>query len=164
MPYMPTHARRHSRRLTAPAAEYGSTGCARSLESQPKPTGNKPAKTAPPPSPKATSADAARFKVPASYSLKNWDPTESPILLLGNAFDANSLGKWIYDWTVFNHGAGTPLSETASDLWRLLLKLTYKTNQAPRRGRGRRRNDAYYKIYNADNEKVSSINKLGKKV
>ena len=50
---------------------------------------------------KATDEDARRAGIPAGYSFKNWDPTEEPILLLGSVFDANSLGKWIYDWTVF---------------------------------------------------------------
>src|SRR5690349_8878367 len=47
---------------------------------------------------KATEADAIKHKIPAGYSLKNWDPAEEPIMLLGSVFDANSLGKWIYDW------------------------------------------------------------------
>ena len=38
------------------------------------------------------------------------------VMLLGSVFDANSLGKWIYDWTVFHHGPGTPMSEFAGDL------------------------------------------------
>ena len=61
--------------------------------------------------------------VPAGYSTKNWDPSEQPILLLGSVFDANSLGKWIYDWTVFHRGPGTPASDTAGELWLLLLRL-----------------------------------------
>lgn len=43
----------------------------------------------------ATEADATKHRIPKGYSLKNWDPTEEPILLLGSVFDANSLGKWI---------------------------------------------------------------------
>ncbi|KAI9792154.1 MAG: hypothetical protein M1816_002694 [Peltula sp. TS41687] len=49
----------------------------------------------------------AKTEVPAGYSTKNWDPTEDPIFLPGSAFDANSLGKWIYDWPVYRHGPGT---------------------------------------------------------
>ena len=74
--------------------------------------------------------DAAKAGIPAGYSIKNWDPTESPILLLGSVFDANSLGKWIYDWTVFHHGAATPMSEVAGDLWLLLIKLAGKMKRA----------------------------------
>ena len=36
------------------------------------------------------------------------EPAEEPIVLLGSVFDANSLGKWIYDWTVYHHGASSP--------------------------------------------------------
>ena len=97
--------------------------------SQSKPTASKPAKAAPPPR-EATASDAAKYHIPAGYSLKNWDPTESPVLLLGSVFDANSLGKWIYDWTVFHHGAETPLSEVAGELWLLLIKLAHKMKRA----------------------------------
>ena len=80
--------------------------------------------------PKATAADAARAHIPAGYSYKNWDPTEEPILLLGSVFDANSLGKWIYDWTVYHHGAATPMSDLAGDLWLLLIQLAGKIKRA----------------------------------
>ncbi len=92
----------------------------------------KPTKPAPAakPTPKATPEDARKAKIPAGYSIKNWDPTESPIILLGSVFDANSLGKWIYDWTVFHHGPATPLSEVAGDLWLLLIKLAGKMKRA----------------------------------
>ncbi|MCJ1375630.1 hypothetical protein MMC20_006867 [Loxospora ochrophaea] len=93
------------------------------------PTPAKPTKPAKPP-PVATAADAAKHGIPAGYSIKNWDPTESPILLLGSVFDANSLGKWIYDWTVYHHGAATPMSEVAGDLWLLLIKLAGKMKRA----------------------------------
>ncbi|KAJ3455532.1 hypothetical protein MRS44_017014 [Fusarium solani] len=33
--------------------------------------------------PKATEADARKHHIPQGYSLKNWDPTEEPVLLLG---------------------------------------------------------------------------------
>jgi hypothetical protein len=91
----------------------------------------KPAKssyTKPPP--KATEEDAARAGIPSGYSIKNWDPTESPIVLLGSVFDANSLGKWIYDWTVYHHGASTPMADVAGDLWLLLIKLAGKMKRA----------------------------------
>lgn len=51
-------------------------------------------------------------------------------MLLGSVFDANSLGKWIYDWTVFHHGPATPMSEVAGDLWLLLIKLAGKMKRA----------------------------------
>jgi len=90
-----------------------------------------PSKPSPKPSPpEATAADAARHQIPAGYSLKNWDPTEEPILLLGSAFDANSLGKWIYDWTVYHHKAGAPITEVAGELWLLLIKFAGKMRRA----------------------------------
>jgi hypothetical protein len=87
----------------------------------------------PPPAPavrQATEADAKRHKIPAGYSLKNWDPTEEPIMLLGSVFDANSLGKWIYDWTVYHHGAGSPIGEMAGEMWLLLIQLAGKMKRA----------------------------------
>ena len=80
--------------------------------------------------PKATEADALSAGIPAGYSYKNWDPTEQPVMLLGSVFDANSLGKWIYDWTVFHHGPATPMSEIAGDLWLLLIQLAGKVKRA----------------------------------
>ena len=78
----------------------------------------------------ATEEDAARAGIPAGYSIKNWDPTEAPIMLLGSVFDANSLGKWIYDWTVFCYGASTPMADVAGDLWLLLIRLAGQVKRA----------------------------------
>ena len=78
----------------------------------------------------ATAADAARHRIPAGYSLKNWDPDEGPFLLLGSVFDGNSLGKWIYDWTYFHHGARSPLNDVAGELWLLLIKFAGKVQRA----------------------------------
>jgi hypothetical protein len=44
-----------------------------------------------------------------------------PIVLLGSVFD-NSLGRWIYDWTVYHRGVSTPMADVAGDLWLLLIK------------------------------------------
>jgi hypothetical protein len=95
---------------------------------QPQPTPKRPttAKTVT----KATEEDARRAGIPAGYSYKNWDPTEEPIMLLGSVFDANSLGKWIYDWTVFHNGPATPLAEMAGELWLLLIQLAGKVKRA----------------------------------
>jgi hypothetical protein len=79
---------------------------------------------------KATEEDARRAGIPAGYSYKNWDPTEEPITLLGSVFDSNSLGKWIYDWTVFSYGPATPMSDVAGDLWLLLIQLSGKVKRA----------------------------------
>ncbi|KAG9231715.1 hypothetical protein BJ875DRAFT_109673 [Amylocarpus encephaloides] len=84
----------------------------------------------PPPTQKATSADAHRHRIPVGYSLKNWDPSEEPIMLLGSVFDANSLGKWVYDWTVYHHGPATPFADMAGELWLLLIQLAGKVKRA----------------------------------
>ena len=98
---------------------------------QPAASPKKPAPAAAPKtSPKATEEDARRAGIPAGYSYKNWDPTEEPIMLLGSVFDANSLGKWIYDWTVFHYGPATPLAEMAGELWLLLIQLAGKVKRA----------------------------------
>ena len=94
------------------------------------PTTPRRPSTATKPPHKATEEDARRAGVPAGYSYKNWDPTEEPILLLGSVFDANSLGKWIYDWTVFYYGAATPMTEVAGELWLLLIQLAGKVKRA----------------------------------
>jgi len=49
------------------------------------------------PAREATESDARRHNVPPNYSLRCWDPSEKPILLLKSVFDAYSLGQWIYD-------------------------------------------------------------------
>ncbi|GAB1316074.1 Vegetative cell wall protein gp1 [Madurella fahalii] len=87
-------------------------------------------KPPPPPIRQATEADAKRHRIPPGYSLKNWDPNEEPIMLLGSVFDANSLGKWIYDWTVYHHGPATPISDMAGELWLLLIQLAGKIKRA----------------------------------
>jgi hypothetical protein len=91
-------------------------------------------KKAPPPEkPQATEADRIRCKIPAGYSLKNWDPSEEPLTLLGSVFDANSLGKWIYDWTCYAYGNGAPMTDNAGDLWLLLIQLAGKNKRADER-------------------------------
>lgn len=51
-------------------------------------------------------------------------------MLLGSVFDANSLGKWIYDWTVYHRGPSTPISDMAGELWLLLIQLAGKIKRA----------------------------------
>jgi len=97
---------------------------------RPHPTPPKRPSTAKSSPRKATEEDARRAGIPAGYSYKNWDPTEEPIILLGSVFDANSLGKWIYDWTVYYYGPATPMSDVAGDLWLLLIQLAGKVKRA----------------------------------
>jgi hypothetical protein len=87
---------------------------------------SKPSYTAP----VANEQDAARASIPAGYSIKNWDPSERPIILLGSVFDANSLGKWIYDWTVYKYTASHPFADEAGEMWLLLIKLAGKIRRA----------------------------------
>ncbi|KAM3085703.1 hypothetical protein ACMFMG_002768 [Clarireedia jacksonii] len=77
----------------------------------------------------ATEKDARAAGIPYGYSLKNWDPSEKPILFYGSAFDANSLGKWIYDHTVEKWGPATPISEMAGELWLLLIQVSSKSKR-----------------------------------
>lgn len=83
---------------------------------------------------RATNHDAERYNLPAGYNLppgystKYWDPTEEPITVLNSVFDANALGRWIYDWTVYRYH-GCPLRTvafTAGELWVLLIELFEK--------------------------------------
>ena len=70
------------------------------------------------------------WRVPTGYSTRNWDPKERPIFVLGSVFDANSLGKWIYDWMVYHYGGGTPLADMAGDLWIILTEFAVKLRRA----------------------------------
>ncbi|PPJ56921.1 hypothetical protein CBER1_02265 [Cercospora berteroae] len=119
--------------IYTPAADTEQTPRPRRASHGPKTTHAPPPRrpsTATKPPPKATEEDARRAGIPAGYSYKNWDPTEEPILLLGSVFDANSLGKWIYDWTVFFYGPATPMSEVAGEMWLLLIQLAHKVRRA----------------------------------
>ena len=81
----------------------------------------------------ATEADRKSARIPVAYSLKYWDPTESPIILLGSVFDANSLGKWIYEWTSYHCYPRSPSVEAAGTLWLLLIKVARKIKLAENR-------------------------------
>ncbi len=139
-PAPPPSKAKHSRKPTTdtyfyPGQEQGiddhpKRSRARRASTTTKPTHKaRPSQSKPAPR-QATEEDARREGIPAGYSTKHWDPTELPIILLGSVFDANSLGKWIYDWTVFHHGASTPIADMAGDLWLLLIKLAGKTKRA----------------------------------
>ncbi|THY28816.1 hypothetical protein D6D01_03736 [Aureobasidium pullulans] len=101
-------------------------------QSAPRDPPPKPRQQQAPPPKRATATDrdARAAGIPAGYNFKNWDPNEEPILLLGSVFDANSLGKWIYDWTVAFHGPSTPITEMAGDLWLSLIQLAGKIKRA----------------------------------
>lgn len=67
--------------------------------------------------------------IPAGFTLDNWDPNMMPMLLMGSAYDAQSLGKWIFDWTVARYDANSPMADIAGHLWLLMLKLDSKTTR-----------------------------------
>lgn len=114
------HTRRTSAATAAPIQRPSTTRPSSSHKKKPAAPGPK----------KATEADAKKHRIPPGYSLKNWDPAEEPIMLLGSVFDSNSLGKWIYDWTVHYHGAATPIADVAGELWVLLIQLSGKIKRA----------------------------------
>lgn len=68
--------------------------------------------------------------IPSDYSLKNWDPKERPIILLGSVFDASSLGEWVFNWTKYHHGRTHEATRTAGGLWELLIELSSKLKRA----------------------------------
>lgn len=68
--------------------------------------------------------------IPSDYSLKNWDPSERPIILLGSVFDANSLGEWVFNWTKYHHGRSHEATRTAGGFWELLIELSSKLKRA----------------------------------
>jgi hypothetical protein len=118
----PSVVHKHSRRSSTSVPQRPQTA---------RPTAaNPPKKAAAPQQRKATLEDAKKHRIPEGYSLKNWDPSEEPIMLLGSVFDSNSLGKWIYDWTVYNFTGNHPISELAGELWMLLIQLAGKTKRA----------------------------------
>lgn len=75
---------------------------------------------------RATMEDAKQHNIPANYNLQCWDPAERPLLLHQFVFDAMSLGKWIVDCTSYLYGGDSPLTNTAGELWGLLIHLAGK--------------------------------------
>ena len=120
-----------SPRARRPSANHSHTRRASSSTPRPTTSWSEATPSRPRPEPrKATQADAERHRIPAGYSLKHWDPTQEPYLLCGSVFDANSLGKWIFDWTVHCEGAGSPLAKVAGDLWLGLITFAKNFDQA----------------------------------
>ncbi|KAF8534155.1 hypothetical protein BDD12DRAFT_757849 [Trichophaea hybrida] len=83
--------------------------------------------------------------IPSDYSLKNWDPNERPIILLGSVFDANSLGEWVFNWTKYHHGRTHEATRTAGGLWELLIELSSKLKRA---------RDFFDSIRNVENREI----------
>ncbi|KAG5918895.1 hypothetical protein E4U61_001369 [Claviceps capensis] len=110
----PPTSHRHKRRSSTAVPQRSSTARPSAPSHRPKPKA---------PHVKATDEDAKRHQIPKGYHLKNWDPKEEPILLLGSVFDVHTLGNWIYDWAVVAHESNSPIAEMSSELWLLLINL-----------------------------------------
>lgn len=48
--------------------------------------------------------------------------------VLGRVFDADSLGKWIFDNSCVVYGRSVPLTDIAGDFWLMSLRLSAKTS------------------------------------
>ncbi|KAF2476874.1 kinase-like protein [Lindgomyces ingoldianus] len=68
---------------------------------------------------------ARKWGIPDGPSIGLWDPEERPFTVLEGTLDSGSMGKWIYDWTLYHHGPNTPLAAMAGKLWISLTKLAY---------------------------------------
>lgn len=74
----------------------------------------------------ATPKDAMRHKVSPNYDLQQWDPDEEPLTVVGSVFDAYSLGKWIYGWSVHAYGKHAPGTLASHNLWNLIAQVADK--------------------------------------
>ncbi|ROW05915.1 hypothetical protein VPNG_08009 [Cytospora leucostoma] len=72
----------------------------------------------------ATAEEARRRGIPLGYNLEKWRPDQEPLLVGGSVYDADSLGRAIYDSTLAACGDDrkAPLVEVAGDLWLLLIQ------------------------------------------
>ena len=52
------------------------------------------------------------------------------MILLGSVYDPFSIGQWIYDWTVSQFNAASPIADIAGDIWMTFLKLASRCVQA----------------------------------
>ncbi len=76
-------------------------------------------------------AAAVSHGIPNGYALQLWDPDERPVIVAGTVFDANSFGKWLFDWTVHRLGSGrAPIAEMCGQLWLLLIQFCASWSRA----------------------------------
>ncbi|KAK0725113.1 prion-inhibition and propagation-domain-containing protein [Lasiosphaeris hirsuta] len=61
--------------------------------------------------------------VPKKYFICHWESDQKPILLLNNAFDANSLGEWVFYWAV-ESGLSRGQVRWVKRLWSELIRLS----------------------------------------
>lgn len=78
----------------------------------------------------ATDGDAGQYSNPPGYDLKLFDITETLFKVLGFVFDADELGKWIYDVVVSKHGPRTLIADMARTFWRVLIQLDTNINRS----------------------------------
>ena len=77
---------------------------------------------------------ALTWGIPVDYCWRDWTPGQRPISFMASVFDGNSLGKYIFDWTVCFHGGGTPMADLAGEFWILLISLTERLRMKVWRG------------------------------
>lgn len=123
----PPHEGRHSRSHHRRGDSYGGEPSPRSPQKPSKPPRTTSASGM---DPETLRRKAAEAGIPTDYSLKNWDPNERPVILLGSVFDANSLGEWVFNWTKYHHGRTHDATKTAGGLWELLIELNSKLKRA----------------------------------
>jgi hypothetical protein len=70
-----------------------------------------------------------RAAPPAGFHLRSSHPSSANFL--GSAFDASSLGKWIYDWAVHSVGSQQPIAEIAGEIRLLFTVLSEKAECVP---------------------------------
>lgn len=73
---------------------------------------------------------------------------------MGSVFDYNSLGKWIYDWTVWGFGGGHPISDLAGDFWMSLIELFGNIKSAE---------EKISKLKSTENREMEDLIKCGKR-
>ena len=78
---------------------------------------------------KATSKDCVRYGIPPDLDLEMWNPEEQPILLLKTVFDADSVGKWIYDCTSQLYGPETAVAGIVHFLSAQLTEMSVKAGR-----------------------------------
>lgn len=81
-----------------------------------------PAETQPERRP-ATEEDARKHGLQPGYNLEHWNPREAPFVFCGCVYDADSLGKRIFDTTVAVFPDRTDLLvRAAGRFWQVLIK------------------------------------------
>lgn len=83
-------------------------------------------------------AKKGRYPSCGRYSEKHWDRDERPLKLAGSFFDANSLGKWMYDWVVYFYGSEDDTANLAGDMWLTMIRFSGELTILGKKTGGRR--------------------------